>query len=861
MSAPSTDRRQSNRRGAVAPRPKLAPRFGPVSYFGPVCPFRRSWPPGPEVLRRGLRWALLLLSTLPAWAADPTPAQLQFFENKIRPIFANNCYKCHSRQAEKLKANLSLEFRDGLLKGGETGPAIVPGDPDHSLLIKAVRYTDPDLQMPPKNPLSGQQIADLEAWVKMGAPDPRVAGATLASADWGKNRREHWAFQPVKNVQTPAVAATAWVSTPVDAFILAKLEASHMQPAAPADKRALLRRATFDLTGLPPTPEEAQAFANDNSPDAFAKVVDRLLASPRYGERWGRFWLDTARYADTKGDIRLNQDVPQYPFAWTYRDYVVRSFNEDKPYNQFVREQIAGDQLPATEHHPELAALGFLTLGPRFNDNVNDIMNDRIDVVCKGLLGLTVTCARCHDHKFDPIPQKDYYSLKGIFDSSVEPPEEPASGSHANDPGLRQFRRQVERHQPNSRRRPAQTPQPAPRRRACGQRRHPPAAPATNQPGPPRRRLARSQRPRLLRPAPPFSATSSSPMILPSSSAARPATRATSCPAISSPSSPAPIPPSSAWAAAASNWPRPSSTPPTPSPPASSSTASGCIISARALSPPRTISATSPTRPATPNSSTTWRHASCRTVGPSKNSIASSCFPAFISKAAKTIPATPKWTRRTASCGAPISSAWNLRPCAIPFSPWAANWTPTLGGPPVQLQQGQGGYSHRRTLYGLVDRRNLPEIYSQFDFANPDITMGKRYLTTVPQQALFMMNSPLVVELARKLVNLPEFIALSGPDPRIRFLYERILQRLPTDLEIKLGEEFVDDSPPAELITEDARQRLRAERGAAGQRAGPRGGGRRMSLVSLGPNQLRAIGTWAKYAHALLQTNEVLFLD
>jgi len=187
----------------------------------------------------------------------------------------------------------------------------------------------------------------------------------------------------------------------------------------------------------------------------------------------------------------------------------------------------------------------------------------------------------------------------------------------------------------------------------------------------------------------------------------------------------------------------------------------------------------------------------------------------------------------------------------------------TTGGPPVQLQQGEGGYSHRRTIYGLVDRRNLPEIYSQFDFANPDITMGKRYETTVPQQALFMMNSPLVVELARKLVNMPEFTGLSGPQARIRFLYEHILQRPPTEMEVKVGIAFVEESPPAEMITEDARQRLRDERaGGAGQRAaGPRGGARRMSLVNLGPNQLRAVGTWAKYAHALLQTNEAIFLN
>ena len=411
----------------------------PSGSFRPFRPFRRSSPACSRPARLLLRCCLLLLCPLPSLAADPSPAQLQFFENKIRPIFVNNCYKCHSRQAEKLKAGLSLESRESILKGGDSGPAIVPGDPNRSLLIKAVRYTDPDLQMPPKDqPLSSQQVADLETWVKIGAPFPRAAASTLA-ADWAKNRREHWSFQPLKPVAIPEVADSNWVSTPVDAFILAKLEASQMKPAPPADKRALLRRATFDLTGLPPTPDEARAFEDDPSPDAFAKVVDRLLASPQYGERWGRFWLDTARYADTKGDIKQNQDVPQYAFAWVYRDYVVRAFNEDKPYNRFLLEQIAGDQLTPTKDRQELAAMGFLTLGPRFNDNNNDIINDRIDVVCKGTMGLTVTCARCHDHKFDPIPQTDYYSLKGIFDSSAEPAEQPLMGEIQFTPAYTNF--------------------------------------------------------------------------------------------------------------------------------------------------------------------------------------------------------------------------------------------------------------------------------------------------------------------------------------------------------------------------------------------------------------------------------------
>ncbi len=359
-------------------------------------------------------------------ADDAAQSGNEFFENKVRPILVKNCYKCHSSQAEKLKGNLSVEFRESLLKGGENGAAIVPGDPDKSLLIKAVRYTDADLQMPPHDKkLPDDQIASLEEWVKMGAPDPRSAGKGLAAQNWGKNRRQHWAFQSIKKVAVPELSETNWIANPIDAFVLAKLQENNMKPNPPADKRTLIRRATYDLTGLPPTPEEAQAFVDDTSSDAFAKVVDRLLASPQYGERWGRIWLDTARYADTKGAINQNQDVPLYPYAWTYRDYVVKSFNDDKPFNRFVLEQLAADKLPAGKDSSQLAALGFLALGPRFNDNKNDIINDRIDVVCKGMLGLTVTCARCHDHKFDPIPTQDYYSLRGIFDSCIEPAQEP----------------------------------------------------------------------------------------------------------------------------------------------------------------------------------------------------------------------------------------------------------------------------------------------------------------------------------------------------------------------------------------------------------------------------------------------------
>jgi hypothetical protein len=375
--------------------------------------------------------AIFLVSTGKVSLAADDPAGVEFFEQKIRPIFIDNCYKCHSQQSDKIKGGLLLDTREGLLKGGDTGPAIEPNDPDKSLLIKAVRYTDENLQMPPKGKkLTAGQIADLEAWVKMGAPDPRVSqSGALGKVETIKEKAgKHWAFQSVKSPAIPPVKNKRWLQTPVDSFILFHLEGKGITPSPRADKRTLIRRASFDLTGLPPKPSDVEAFIADNSPDAFAKVVDRLLASPQYGERWGRHWLDVARYADTKGYVF--EEERRYPFSYTYRDYVIRAFNEDLPYDQFIEQQIAADLLPLGNDKRALAALGYLTLGRRFINNIHDIIDDRIDVVSRGMMGLTVSCARCHDHKFDPIPTKDYYSLYGIFASSEEPKDEPLLGTH-----------------------------------------------------------------------------------------------------------------------------------------------------------------------------------------------------------------------------------------------------------------------------------------------------------------------------------------------------------------------------------------------------------------------------------------------
>jgi hypothetical protein len=383
----------------------------------------------------------------PAAAAAPklSASEQEFFESKIRPVFVENCYKCHSQGAEKIKGGLLLDTREGVLKGGDTGPAIVPGNPEKSLLITAVRYKDKDLQMPPSDKkLPDSVIADLEQWVRMGAPDPRTEGATAAHnyAAEQEKAKKHWAYKPVTKPAVPSVDDPQhWAQNDIDRFILAGLQSKGLAPSAKADKVTLLRRATFDLHGLPPTEKEVNDFLADESANAFATVVDRLLASPRYGERWGRYWLDLAKYADTRGPQNQGRDN-RYLWSHTYRDWVIRAFNEDMPYDQFILRQIAADKLDLTDKS-DFAAMGYLTLGSRFNNNVNDIIDDRIDLIGKSTMALTLGCARCHDHKFDPIPSKDYYSLHGVFASCTEPKEGPVVEEPKDTPLYRDFKKQL----------------------------------------------------------------------------------------------------------------------------------------------------------------------------------------------------------------------------------------------------------------------------------------------------------------------------------------------------------------------------------------------------------------------------------
>lgn len=361
---------------------------------------------------------------------QPTAEQVEFFENKVRPVLADNCYRCHGDNEDKRKAGLRLDSLAGMLHGGDTGSALVPGDAHGSLMVKAISYKDEDTAMPPKQKLQDQDIAALSKWVEMGAPWPGFDPGSLTQSatkenepyDWDLFRKEHWSFRPIQDPKLPGVKDSDWVKNAIDRFILARIELAGVTPNEPAEKRILIRRAYLDLIGLPPTPAQVDTFLQDERPDAFAAVVDELLASKHYGERWARHWLDVARYSDGLGGFGNDAKLPH---AWRYRDWVVKALNEDMGYDEFVKRQIAGDVLSGDA---DPIATGFFAVGPTYQSDGGDpearlqaeaeTLSDRVDTFSRAFLGLTVACARCHDHKFDPITTKDYYAIAGIFRNS-----------------------------------------------------------------------------------------------------------------------------------------------------------------------------------------------------------------------------------------------------------------------------------------------------------------------------------------------------------------------------------------------------------------------------------------------------------
>ena len=384
------------------------------------------------LIRRGFAGLIISLSASTALSAQ-TP-DIEFFEAKIRPVLVQKCYGCHSSKMPAPMGSLVLDTKEGLLKGGVSGPAVVPGKPAESHLIKALSYSDSTAQMPPTGKLPDAVLADFEQWIAKGAADPRAGDPAVASTTPQykgmsvEEGRKWWAFQPVAAVPAPKpAAANSWPKTKIDNFVLSKLQEKKLSPSSQADRRTLATRAYVNLLGYKPTFEEIQAFLNDRSPNAYEKLIDRLLASPHYGERWARRWMDVARYAEDNSTSEATN--PPYPFAWRYRDWTIEALNADMPYDRFIKLQLAADLMPNTTRD-DMRALGYVGAAPMYHHDLRlsgevigtfltDDWDERIDAVSRGVLGVSMACARCHDHKFDPITQKDYYALMGVFASTV----------------------------------------------------------------------------------------------------------------------------------------------------------------------------------------------------------------------------------------------------------------------------------------------------------------------------------------------------------------------------------------------------------------------------------------------------------
>jgi len=754
--------------------------------------------------------------TAEARAKPPTAQEIEFFETNVRPVLFEKCFSCHSEKSQQ--GELRLDGRAAILKGGGNGAAIVLGDPDKSLLIKAVRYTSA-LKMPPTGKLKPVEIAALTDWVKMGAPWPDGKPVPQAKAAPGaasvKSSAQHWSFRPVKKNAPPKVKNKAWVKSPIDNFILARLEAKGLAPAPPADRRTLIRRATLDLTGLPPTIEEITAFAQDRSPDAFAKVVDRLLASPAYGERWGRHWLDVARYADTKGYVFTEDAV--YHNAYTYRDWVIRAFNEDLPYDQFLIQQIAADKLPLGDDKRSLAALGFLTVGRRFLNDPVFINDDRIDVTTRGLMGLTVACARCHNHKFDPITAKDYYALYGVFASSSEPNPPPAISPRAISEPFEQYNTKVREAQANFdglvraqvrklrgrvEKTPAEIPQDV---KVVLQSIRPEVLPNAGQ---------------LAKLSPQFEAEAQK--TLP--------TLRTRIEELAK------------------------SKPPTPE------FAMALTDNAQPFDPyvfirgnpgnhgesvPRRFITCIAGEQAQPFKNGSGRLELAQAIADKNNPLTARVMVNrvwlyhFGNGLVRTpgdfgirgeLPTHPElldWLAATfiengwsvkklhrlmllssayqqSSLGTPKGSSVDpenrllshqnrqrldleaLRDSVLFVS---GQLEKKMGGPAVEITTAP--YAPRRTVYGFIDRQNLQGLYRTFDFASPDVSNVQRYRTTVPQQALYMMNSPFLVEQAKALSKRTEIAATQANTAKIQAAYRIVFGRAPVPEEVAFGLQFL----------------------------------------------------------------------
>ena len=745
----------------------------------------------------------------------PSAEALEYFEKHVRPILVEQCVKCHGEK--KQQAGLRLDTAAGLAKGADGVAVVSPGEPEKSALVKSIRRAG-DSPMPPDKSLTKDQVTILETWIRTGAVFP----ASTKNATDANAAKKHWAFQPIREPKIPAVPG----STEIDKFINAKLAEKGLKPAPLADRRTLARRLYFDLLGLPPTAEELEAFEKNSDPQAYSKLVDSLLASPKYGERWGRYWLDLARYADSKGYV-FNEDRA-YPYAYTFRDYVIRSLNEDKPFDRFLLEQLAADKLPDIDK-PSLAAMGFLTVGRRFTNNTHDIIDDRIDLVSRGLMGITVACARCHDHKFDPIPTADYYSLYGVFASSNEPKDLPMIGEVPDTPEFREFQKKVQamkegveklRVELTDKRidmlhaltgNAARIPNPEKLLNRADKDQLVKLQKQLDQfvaksPFMPPRAMVMNDNPKLFEPF----------IFLRGSNANR------------GPNVPRRMP---EILGARVNF----------------TQGSGRLEMARAI--------VDPANPLTARVfvNRVWlghfgqglirtpSDFGVRTEPPPQPELLDYLAKRFIDdgwsiKALhKRILMTDAYRRSsTVSAEAMLADAENLYLARqnrrrLDFESTrdsllvaAGQLDPNMGGRSIDLFAQP--FTKRRAVYASIDRQNLPGTFREFDLASPDQHSPQRFQTTVPQQALYMLNNLFVVERTKDVVKLGTVATAKNDSEKVRAIYRAVLSRNPTAEEVELASQFVADA---------AKEKVAFNR----------------------------LGAWEQLAQVLLLSNEFLFVD
>ncbi len=799
-------------------------------------------------------------------AATISPQDAEFFEKKVRPLLFDNCFGCHG--AAKANGGLRLDSLAAMVKGGSSGSSVLtPGSPEKSRIVSVLSYSDA-IKMPPSGKLKADEIEILTRWVKIGAPWPGSKPLTTKPGEFEitPEQRQFWSFKPVKLPAVPKVKRAWWVQSPIDAFIMQKLEAKGLKPSPPADRRTLIRRATYDLTGLPPAQADVDAFIADKAPGAFARVVDRLLATPQYGERWGRHWLDVARYADTKGYAFTEDAV--YHNAYTYRDYVIRSFNEDLPYDQFIIEQLAADKLPQGDDKRKLAALGYLNVGRRFLNDPVLINDDRIDCLCRGILGLTVACARCHNHKFDPVSSKDYYALYGVFASAVESNPPPAISP-------RQISEPFEQHNAKIRANEAQMNDLV-RAQVNALRdrlkKSPDSIPQTI------KTILQSIREenlpngdQLKQLSPHFTAAAQQSLKNLQTEFTELKSHTPPTPEFAMASADAPHPFDAYVFLRGNPGNRGDNVPRRfiqllAAPDSTSYEDSGRLRLAQDI--------TSPKNPLTARVfvNRIWLYhfgaAIVRTPSDFGSRGEPPTHPELLDWLASTFMQN-EWSIKKMHHTIMLSSAYQqssnenqaaftadsenrlvhrqnrqrmdfegLRDALLAVS---GKIDLKVGGPAVELTTAP--FTSRRTVYGFIDRQNLQGLFRTFDFASPDTSSAQRFFTTVPQQSLFMMNSPFVVEQAKALAQRPEVASPPSNAGKVRAIYHIVYQREPEADELAYAEKFmsgvqqfrnVNNGPPAGL---------------------------QQAALHEKPTVSSALTPLEEYVQTLLLTNEFLFVD